>query len=39
MFHSHHYFAGFGPSADIDLTGSPKATTLALRLTIGGWLY
>jgi hypothetical protein len=39
MFHSHHYFAGFGPSADIDLSGHPKATTIALRLTLGGWLF
>jgi hypothetical protein len=39
MFHSHHYFAGFGPSVDTDLTGSPKTTTIAARLTLGGWLF
>jgi len=39
MFHDHHYFAGFGPSLDTDLSGSPKATTIALRLSIGGWLF
>jgi hypothetical protein len=39
MFHSHHYFAGFGPSVDADLTGSPKATVVAARLVIGGWLF
>lgn len=39
MFHSHHYFAGFGPSLDTDLSGSPKATTIAARLTVGGWLF
>jgi hypothetical protein len=39
MFHSHHYFAGFGPSLDTDLSGSPKTTTIAARLVIGGWLF
>ena len=39
MFHSHHYFAGFGPSLDTDLTGSPKMTTFAARLVVGGWLF
>jgi len=39
MFHSHHYFAGFGPSLDTDLSGDPKSTTIAARLTIGGWLF
>jgi hypothetical protein len=39
MFHSHHYFAGFGPSVDADLSGSPKSTTVAARLVIGGWLF
>jgi outer membrane protein with beta-barrel domain len=39
MFHSHHYFAGLGPSVDADITGSPKATTIAARLVVGGWLF
>jgi hypothetical protein len=39
MFHSHHYFAGLGPSVDADITGSPKATTVAARLVVGGWLF
>ncbi len=39
MFHSNHYFAGFGPSVDTDLTGSPKATTIAARAVFGGWLF
>ena len=39
MFHSHHYFAGFGPSLDADLSGNPKSTTVAGRLVIGGWLF
>jgi len=39
MFHSHHYFAGFGPSLDSDLTGDPKTTTIAARLTVGGWVF
>lgn len=39
MFHSHHYFAGFGPSLDTDLTGDAKVTKIAARLTVGGWLF
>lgn len=39
MFHSHRYFAGFGPSVDADLTGDPKTTTIAGRLMVGGWLF
>jgi len=39
MFHSHHYFAGIGPSVDADITGSPKTTTIAARMVIGGWLF
>lgn len=39
MFHPvQHFFLGFGPALDLDLTGSSKATTIAGRLTIGGWL-
>lgn len=33
-----HFFIGFGPAFDLDLTGDNKATTIAGRLTIGGWL-
>ncbi len=33
-----HFFLGFGPALDADVTGKVKATTLAARLTIGGWL-
>jgi hypothetical protein len=39
MFHSHHYFVGFGPSLDTDLTGDTKVTTIAARLVVGGWLF
>jgi hypothetical protein len=39
MFHPvQHFFLGFGPALDIDLSGDAKATTIAARLTIGGWL-
>jgi hypothetical protein len=39
MLHpAEHFFLGFGPALDVDLTGDPKATTIALRLTIGGWI-
>jgi hypothetical protein len=33
-----HFFLGFGPALDVDLTGDVKATTIAGRLTIGGWI-
>ncbi|HVW24719.1 MAG TPA: hypothetical protein VHC69_05085 [Polyangiaceae bacterium] len=34
-----HFFLGFGPALDVDLTGNQtKSTTIAGRLTIGGWL-
>ncbi len=39
MFHTNHYFVGFGPSLDTDLSGDAKATTIAVRLTVGGWLF
>ena len=39
MFHSNHYFAGFGPSLDTDLSGDHKTTTIAARVVIGGWLF
>lgn len=39
MFHPvQHFFLGFGPALDTDLTGDPKTTVIAGRLTIGGWL-
>lgn len=39
MYHTNHYFVGFGPALDTDLTGDLKATTFALRLNVGGWLF
>lgn len=39
MFHPvQHFFLGFGPALDADLSGDSKATTIAARLTLGGWL-
>jgi hypothetical protein len=39
MFHPvQHFFIGFGPAFDLDLSGDSKATTIAARLTLGGWL-
>lgn len=39
MFHPvEHFFIGFGPAFDLDLSGDNKATTIAARLTLGGWL-
>jgi hypothetical protein len=39
MFHpAPHFFAGFGPFLDTDLSGDSKATTFGGKLTIGGWL-
>ena len=39
LFHPvEHFFLGFGPALDVDLTGDVKATTIAGRLTLGGWL-
>lgn len=38
MFHPvEHFFLGFGPAFDVDLTGDVKATIIAARLTLGGW--
>jgi hypothetical protein len=39
MFHTNHYFVGFGPALDTDLSGDAKATTFGLRLNVGGWLF
>jgi len=33
-----HFFVGFGPALDTDLSGDARVTTIAGRLTIGGWL-
>lgn len=33
-----HFFLGLGPALDQDLSGDSKATTVAVRLTIGGWI-
>jgi hypothetical protein len=39
MLHpAEHFFIGFGPAFDVDLTGTVKNTTIAGRLTIGGYL-
>jgi len=39
MFHPvQHFFIGFGPALDTDLSGDAKTTTIAGRLTLGGWL-
>jgi len=39
MFHPvQHFFLGFGPALDTDLTGDAKRTVIAGQLTIGGWL-
>jgi hypothetical protein len=38
MFHPlKHFFVGFGPALDADVSGDPKTTTIAGRVTIGGW--
>jgi hypothetical protein len=33
-----HFFIGFGPALDADISGDVKSTTIAGRLTIGGWI-
>ena len=38
MFHPvQHFFLGFGPALDTDLSGDAKQTVIAGRLTIGGY--
>lgn len=32
-----HFFAGFGPFLDTDLSGDNKVTVFGLKLTLGGW--
>lgn len=39
LFHTNHYFAGVGPALDTNLTGDSKVTTIALRVTLGGWIF
>jgi hypothetical protein len=39
LFHTNHYFAGVGPALDVDLSGDAKATTFAIRVTLGGWIF
>lgn len=39
MFHpAPHFFAGFGPFLDTDLSGDDKVTVFGLKLTLGGWI-
>lgn len=39
MFHpAEHFFVGFGPFLDADLSGKNKTTTFGGRLTLGGWV-
>ena len=39
MFHPvQHFFAGFGPFLDTDLSGDAKATAFGGKLTMGGWI-
>jgi hypothetical protein len=38
MFHPvPHFFVGFGPFLDTDLSGDQKVTTFGGKLTLGGW--
>ena len=38
MFHPlNHFFVGFGPAVDVDVTGHSKTTTIAGRVILGGW--
>lgn len=39
LYHTQHFFAGVGPALDADLSGDQKATTLAVRVTLGGWIF
>ena len=39
MFHpAKHFFGGFGPFLDTDLSGDVKQTVFGAKLTVGGWL-
>jgi hypothetical protein len=33
-----HFFAGFGPFLDTDLSGDARSTVWGVKLTLGGWL-
>lgn len=33
-----HFFVGFGPFLDADLSGDHRTTAYGLKLTIGGWM-
>lgn len=33
-----HFFAGFGPFLDADLSGDTRSTTWGFKLTLGGWI-
>jgi hypothetical protein len=33
-----HFFAGFGPFLDADLSGDNRTTTWGFKLTLGGWI-
>ena len=33
-----HFFAGFGPFLDADLSGNDRVTIYGVKLSIGGWL-
>lgn len=38
LFHPlEHFFVGFGPALDADVSGDRKTTTIAGRVTLGGW--
>lgn len=40
MFHpAPHFFVGFGPFLDTDLSGDARATTWGGKMTIGGWFH
>jgi hypothetical protein len=40
MFHPvAHFFCGFGPFVDADLTGSARSTTWGGKITLGGWFF
>jgi hypothetical protein len=39
MFHPvKHFFVGFGPFLDADLSGDPRTTVWGGKLTLGGWI-
>jgi hypothetical protein len=33
-----HFFAGFGPFLDTDMSGDTRSTTWGVKLTLGGWI-